>query len=191
MLGFDYVKTGELMNKYPYFMGFFQGRDIEDLNNADAYDLFEALDEFKEAAMINRYSDFLCDAGVISEELISYCIDYSQDMDILKMVNHYNGTLSMDIIIDMLIDGIDYNAVVASVNKVDSVDSFSQIVSAAEWGLALPEVSILLEKADVKVKKKEIEELIDDIGEEVFPMLKKFINKLPEKVQNELNEKYF
>ena len=191
ILGFEEDKSRELMSKYSYFIGFWQGRDVIDLKNADAFDLLEAIDEFRQVGMDRVYSNFLCDADLISEELLKYALDYSLEQDYGKFVSCYKYNFSIDLIIDMLIANIDYRVISQAVNKVDKVKKFSLLVSAAQWGLSTPDIILLIDKTLGKANKSQIEELIEISGEEIYPNLSSFIEKLNENDQNELNEKYY
>ena len=191
LLGYEDDKARELMMRYPYFMGFWQGRDIENLKMADPFDLLEGLEEFQQAGMDRAFSNFLCDAQLISEELLKYALDYSIVRDYSKFVSCYDGKLTMDLIIDMLMANVDYDIVSMAVKKVDKVKNITKLIDAASWGLSTPDVIFLIDRLDGKADKSQIEDLIDISGEEIYPYLSSFVTKLSEKDQGELNEKYY
>lgn len=188
LFDFSEMTTKSLIRKYPYIMGYFHGADVAWGSSADADMFAEAFEAFEEAGMTQEYFDFLGECGFITAELISEVMQTEQGSCVTELIRKYQGTFSGSQIIEMLDYGIDERAVESATIKCNHNVSFDEIAEACSYGMSETGIRNMIQKSEATASKEQIEEILSYEGEEYYPYLAKFINKLSPEDRAEIRE---
>lgn len=175
-------KTVELINKYPYFVGYLHGRGIFDFSEMYTCDYFEDIEAFAELGIEIEYAQFLKELGVIKRELIEDAMDYvgsNEKAFFDKLLELYIGEIDGDLIFRALEYDIDSKTLIRMANRCSTNITYDNIINALDYDMPMAGIKAMLDKCSSLPTKEQLKTLAS-YDEDIVVLLSPLIRRMPE-----------